>query len=215
MSKSPKGCIYIVENLASTKHDEFLKKELETQLFKGKAEASPKEIDGELMQENSCPENPTPSKSVLNPPLATTTVDPYGPISGQLMGAMKEACKETFLGGNPRIVQGMYKCTIYSPMEYYGNVCDVLKRRRGNIVDNDYQDLTSLYIIIAELPVVESFGFYNEVMRLTSGRVTPHIEFDSWQVLEIDPFYVPETKEVNFILFNIFRKSKNMATKGS
>jgi len=121
--------------------------------------------------------------------------DPYGPISGQLIGTMKEACKETFLGGNPRIVQGMYKCTIYSPMEYYGNVCDVLKRRRGNIIDNDYQDLTSLYIIIAELPVVESFGFYNEVMRLTSGRVTPHIEFDSWQVLEIDPFYVSTTKE--------------------
>lgn len=40
-------------------------------------------------------------------------------------------------------------------------------------------------------------------MRLTSGRVTPHIEFDSWQVLEIDPFYVPETKEVKFLVLKI------------
>jgi hypothetical protein len=123
------------------------------QPLKNMPETSPKKIDAqtnpELMQENPSGENPTPSKSLLNGPLPSTTADPYGPISGQLMGTMKEACKETFLGGNPRIVQGMYKCTIYSPMEYYGNVCDVLKRRRGNIVDNDYQDLTSLYIIIA------------------------------------------------------------------
>jgi translation elongation factor EF-G len=123
------------------------------QPLKNKPETSSKKIDAqtnpESMQKNPSGEYPTPSKSLLNGPLPSTTADPYGPISGQLMGTMKEACKETFLGGNPRIVQGMYKCTIYSPMEYYGNVCDVIKRRRGNIVDNDYQDLTSLYIIIA------------------------------------------------------------------
>lgn len=113
------------------------------------------------------------------------------------MGTMKDACKESFMGANPRLVQGIYKSTIQTPMDYYGNVCDILKKRKANITDNDYQDLTGLYVIIAELPICESFGFYNEVMKVTSGRIVPHLEFDCWQILDEDPLYVPTTKEVS------------------
>lgn len=80
-------------------------------------------------------------------------------------------------------------------MDYYGSVCEVLNRRRANIIDNDFQDLTALYIIISELPVCESFGFYKEIMASTSGRIGPHIEFAGWKIIEEDPFFIPVTKE--------------------
>merc|ERR1719152_245427 len=80
-------------------------------------------------------------------------------------------------------------------MNHYGNVCEVFNRRKAKIIDNDYQDLTSLYILRAELPVCESFGFYNEVMTMTSGRIVPHVEFNSWKIIEEDPFFVPRTQE--------------------
>jgi translation elongation factor EF-G len=38
------------------------------------------------------------------------------------MGAMKDACKESFLGANPRIVEGVFKCEVLADSKQYGKI---------------------------------------------------------------------------------------------
>jgi len=125
--------------------------------------------------------------------------DPYGPISGQIMSAAKEACLESFLGADPRLVEGVYLCYLQVPVDQIGAVYDVLNRRRSTVVQEEVNEMNYLTLINAHLPVNESFGFYSEMWRKTSGIVNPQLEFDTWRIIEEDPFYVPETEEVRRI----------------
>jgi translation elongation factor EF-G len=122
--------------------------------------------------------------------------DPYGPLFGQVMSAAKEAFLESFLGGEPRLVEGVYLCTCQVPLDEIGHLYDVLNRRRSDVVEEEMNYSSNLYSIKAHLPVCESFGLYSEIWRKTSGNVNPQLEFDTWRVLDIDPFYIPETEEV-------------------
>ena len=36
----------------------------------------------------------------------------YGPFSGQIMSVVKNLCKKSFLNSEPRIVEGMYLCSM-------------------------------------------------------------------------------------------------------
>lgn len=47
----------------------------------------------------------------------------------------------------------------------------------------------------ADLPVVESMQFAQEVRRQTSGLAMPQLFFSHWEVVDIDPFWVPQTEE--------------------
>ena len=44
-----------------------------------------------------------------------TGVDAYGPLSGQLISATKEACRQAFVVASSRLVQAMYKCLVHVP----------------------------------------------------------------------------------------------------
>ena len=52
-----------------------------------------------------------------------------------------------------------------------------------------------MFHIKAELPVVESFGFAQDVRKSTSGSAYPQLVFSHWQTLEQDPFWQPTTEE--------------------
>ena len=34
----------------------------------------------------------------------------HGPLAGQIISTTKDLCLESFLGANPRLVEGMYRC---------------------------------------------------------------------------------------------------------
>ena len=36
----------------------------------------------------------------------------YGPFGGQVMSTVKSLCKKAFLNSDPRIVEGMYLCSL-------------------------------------------------------------------------------------------------------
>ena len=95
----------------------------------------------------------------------------------------------------------MYLCHLQTDTIHIGKVYDVLNRRRAFVLDEELQDSNNLFMIRAHLPITESFGFYEEILRKTSGTVNPQLEFDTWKILNIDPFYVPETEEV--IIYHI------------
>ncbi len=79
-----------------------------------------------------------------------------GPFTGQIISAMKEACKEAFLSRSVRLVEAMYLCDIQVPQEFMGKVYQVLGRRRAKIKREEVKD-TSVFSIEALLPGKQLF----------------------------------------------------------
>ncbi|KAG2383083.1 hypothetical protein C9374_004420 [Naegleria lovaniensis] len=143
----------------------------------------------------------TEMNTALTSPQSITQVTDYsqndvgGPFTGQIMSAVKSACRKAFDSSPRRLVEAMYHCEIQATNESVGSVCDVLRRRRAKIYSDDMEEGSNLFIIQCYLPVAESFGFAEELRTKTSGAAQPQIAFSHWQILEVDPFYVPTTED--------------------
>ncbi|GKD40827.1 elongation factor-like GTPase 1, partial [Tanacetum coccineum] len=121
--------------------------------------------------------------------------DQYGVFSGQVMTAVKEACKAAVIQRNPRIVEGMYFCELNTPTEHLANVYKVLGRRRAKILKEEMQEGSPLFMVHAYVPVAESFGFADDLRSSTSGACSALLVLSHWEVLPEDPFFVPKTEE--------------------
>jgi len=117
-----------------------------------------------------------------------------GPLSGQVISAMKEGCRREFLSRTVRLVEATYLCDIQIPADFVGKVYTVLGRRRAKIL-NELVNECSIRDIQALLPVAESFGLSEEILTYTSGRASTQLMFSNWEVLEQDPFFVARTQE--------------------
>ncbi|KAG1172934.1 hypothetical protein G6F70_008491 [Rhizopus microsporus] len=116
-------------------------------------------------------------------------------IQGQVIAATKEACRQGFLDWSPRLLLAMYTCDIQATAEVLGRVYGVISRRKGRIISEDLKDGTHFWQIHALLPVVESFGFSDEIRKRTSGAASPQLVFSGFEMLDEDPFWVPTTEE--------------------
>lgn len=119
----------------------------------------------------------------------------YGMFSGQVMTAVKDACKAAVLQKKPRLVEGMYFCELNTPTEYLGPMYAVLARRRARVLKEEMQEGSPLFTVHAYLPVTESFGFADELRRWTSGASSALLVLSHWEALPEDPFFVPKTEE--------------------
>lgn len=118
-----------------------------------------------------------------------------GPFSGQIMSAIKEACRQAFLSHSARLIQPMFFCEVQTPPETVGSVCSVLGRRRAKILQEEIKEGTSIFTLEALLPVMESFGLSDELMTQTSGAANMQLFFHGWEVLDQDPYWVATTEE--------------------
>ncbi|XP_026813344.1 elongation factor-like GTPase 1 isoform X3 [Rhopalosiphum maidis] len=122
--------------------------------------------------------------------------DPYGPMSGQIMSAVKEGCRKAFQAQPQRLMAAMYSCSIQANAEILGKMYAVLGRRHGRVISSDMaHGSASTFNITALLPVIESFSFSAEIRKQTSGLASPQLVFSHWEVIDIDPFWVPNTEE--------------------
>ena len=121
--------------------------------------------------------------------------DIYGPFQGQIICAMQEVCKSAVLANSPRLAEGMYECTCTTAQDNIGKLYSVITKRRGKIIEEVLTEGTDLFVCKAYLPVIESFGFADELRSLTSGTVMPQLVFSHWQTILEDPFYVRKTQE--------------------
>lgn len=93
-------------------------------------------------------------------------------------------------------MEPMYACSLQCDQNQLGNLYSVVSRRRGNVIDEDIIEGTSLFILSVTLPIVESFGFSQELLKQTSGSATtPLLVFSHWQLLDVDPFWRPTTQD--------------------
>ncbi|KAF9334511.1 Cytoplasmic GTPase/eEF2-like protein (ribosomal biogenesis) [Podila minutissima] len=115
--------------------------------------------------------------------------------SGQLITTMRDACRLGFLEWSPRLMLAMYSCDIQTTADVLGKVYAVIARRKGKILHEEMKEGTPFFSIQALLPVVESFGFSDDIRKKTSGAASPQLIFSHFELLDIDPFWVPNTVE--------------------
>ncbi|KAK5582480.1 hypothetical protein RB653_004065 [Dictyostelium firmibasis] len=148
--------------------------------------------------------------------------DSYGPLSGQMISAVKEGCRMAFQIKPQRLMEALYLCEIQVTSTALGKMYSVLSSRRAQIQKEGVKEGTQIFCIQARLPVVESFGFSQQTMIKTSGAASTQLFFDNyWETIEQDPYYEPTTEEeledngVNIASLgnNIARQYMNMIRK--
>ena len=72
--------------------------------------------------------------------------------------------------------------TILKSLLFSGKMYAVLGKRNGRILSEDMREGSSVFNIEAVLPVVESFGFAEEIRKRTSGLASPQLKFSHWEV---------------------------------
>ncbi|THV03832.1 P-loop containing nucleoside triphosphate hydrolase protein [Dendrothele bispora CBS 962.96] len=116
-------------------------------------------------------------------------------VTGSLMSAIRDACRNGLLDWSPRLLLAMYTCDIQCSTDVLGKVYGVVAKRRGRIVAEEMKEGTSFFTVSALLPVVESFGFADDIRKRTSGAASPQLIFSGYELLDQDPFWVPTTEE--------------------
>merc|ERR1712066_682672 len=105
----------------------------------------------------------------------------YGPLSGQLMSAMKEACRyRLYRRGFSRICEAMLSLEVQCEQEVLGKVYGVLDKRRVRVLDEDLRDGTSAFHISCYFPLADSFGLAHDLRSAASGQVSFHCAFSHW-----------------------------------
>ncbi|KAJ9477492.1 Ribosome assembly protein 1 [Pseudozyma hubeiensis] len=131
-------------------------------------------------------------ESITLTPTSSTTLSS---VTGPLMSTFRESCKSALLDWSPRLMLAMYSCDIQASTEVLGKVHAVLAKRRGKIISEEMKEGTSFFTVGSLLPVVESFGFADEIRKRTSGAASPQLIFKGFELFDLDPFWVPRTEE--------------------
>lgn len=119
----------------------------------------------------------------------------YGIFTGQVITAVKDACRAIVLQKKSRLVEAMYFCELNTPPEYLGPMYAVLGRRRARVSKEIMQEGSPLFTVHAYVPVSVSIGFADELRRWTSGAASVLLVLSHWEELPQDPFFVPKTEE--------------------
>lgn len=110
----------------------------------------------------------------------------HGPLSGQLMSAVKEGCRRAFQLQPMRLMAAMYTCHIQATAEVLGRMYAVIGKREGRVLSEQMMEGSDVFDVEAVLPVAESFGFSEEIRKRTSGLANPQLVFSHWEVRPLD-----------------------------
>lgn len=116
-------------------------------------------------------------------------------VSGLLIGSMKEAVRLAVLHCNARLMEGVLHVDISVPGDTLGKAYTVLGQRRCRVLNEGMKEGVNVFGIEALLPVQDSFGFTDLLRKQTSGFAVPQMVFSHWEVIDLDPFWFPQTEE--------------------
>lgn len=114
-------------------------------------------------------------------------------VANQIETAVKSSFRKTFEHQPRRLMEPLYYTEIQVNTSILGKVYSVINKRSGKIldaVDMDVQEKT--FLVKANIPVVESDGFANDIRKTTSGQALPSLSFSHFEVIDGDPYYVPK-----------------------
>ncbi len=127
--------------------------------------------------------------------LLFTLVTKISMLSGQIISTTREGLKLSFLKWSSRLLLATYNCTIQAPSSVLGKVYAVLAKRKSQITNEEMQDGTQFFIIESLLPIIESFGFADDLRKKTSGSASVEFVFGGYKEYDEDPFWIPTTEE--------------------
>jgi len=111
-------------------------------------------------------EGDTPSSSS-----SLSSLEPVSISAGQLIAEIKDSIRILILSCPVRVVEPIYACELQCDQGQLGNLYGVLSKRRGEVIKEDVIDGTSLFLLSAIIPVSESFGFAQELLKKTRGNI--------------------------------------------
>ncbi|EEB05402.1 GTPase Cwf10 [Schizosaccharomyces japonicus yFS275] len=106
---------------------------------------------------------------------------------GQIIPTARRVCYSSFLMGSPRLMEPVYHVEIYAPADSLPVIYNVVSRRRGHVVKDEPKPGSTLYLLEALLPVIDSCGFESDLRVQTQGQAMCQQVFDHWQVVPGDP----------------------------
>ncbi|CAK0786123.1 hypothetical protein CVIRNUC_009336 [Coccomyxa viridis] len=121
--------------------------------------------------------------------------DVYGPFSGQVTSAVRQAMRRAVLEAHVRLVEAMFLCEVSSTAEVLSGTYAVLGKRRSRVVREELREGSGLFSILAFMPAQASFGLADDLRRRTSGGASAALMLSHWERLQVDPFFVPVTEE--------------------
>ncbi|HEY6391566.1 MAG TPA: elongation factor G, partial [Bryobacteraceae bacterium] len=96
--------------------------------------------------------------------------------------AFKLAARKAFKAGmqeaKPTILEPVMNVEIQAPVEYAGDLMGDLNGRRGRIQGMDTKGATQ--IVKAQVPMSEMLNYQNDLISMTQGRASFHMEFDHY-----------------------------------
>jgi elongation factor G len=87
--------------------------------------------------------------------------------------------KEALRKAGPVVLEPIMKVEIRCPEEFFGAVVGDINSRRGVIIGTDQVGNTQ--IVIAHVPLAETFGYSTDLRSLTQGRASHSMEFDHYE----------------------------------
>lgn len=127
--------------------------------------------------------------------------------AGQIMPCARKVFYAAEIASGPKLMEPMYLIDITVPQNAHSGVYSTLNKRRGEIHKIEERIGTPLTQIQAFLPVMESFGFTEELRKNTGGQAFPQMKFSHWQMVNGDPFR--EDSSANQIVMAV-RQRKGM-----
>ena len=97
--------------------------------------------------------------------------------------AARKAFKAAMLEAKPAILEPVMNVEIQAPVEYAGDLMGDLNGRRGRIQGMDTKGSTQ--IIRAQAPMSEMLNYQNDLISMTQGRASFHMEFDHYDYVPV------------------------------
>jgi len=86
----------------------------------------------------------------------------------QIIPAVRDGIKEAFKEAKPIMLEPVQKIRIDAPNQFLGNISKLISQRRGQLIDSQFEG--EELIVLAKIPVAESFGFTGDLRSVTEGR---------------------------------------------
>jgi U5 small nuclear ribonucleoprotein component len=139
----------------------------------------------------ACREGPLCEEPIRNTKFkildAKISSEPIFKASGQIIPTARRVCYSAFLMASPRLMEPMLLAEIICPIDCIPPINAILARRRGHINSELPKPGTPFYVINADVPALDSFGFETDIRTNTSGQAFCLTWFDHWSIMPGDP----------------------------
>jgi elongation factor G len=81
--------------------------------------------------------------------------------------------------GGPVLLEPIMKLEVTTPEDHFGDVLGDIGSRRGSVTGSDQRGNTR--VVMAMVPLSETFGYSTDLRSMTQGRATSSMEFDHYE----------------------------------